>query len=450
MAAIATPQGAGGLGIVRLSGKEAVRIARAVFRPAVAIPEGKPFPHARALFGSVLDRDGEPQDRGYLTFFHAPRSYTGEPTAEISTHASPVVLQCLLDAALAAGARAAEPGEFTYRAFRNGKLDLAQAEAVADLIAAQTSHQARVAYRQMEGGLARELEPTRQELLELMAHLEASLEFPEEDGTLLPLQEVLPRLDTLLGSLQRLVDSYTRGRMLRRGATVVLCGAPNVGKSSLFNRLLGTARAIVTASPGTTRDVLAESVELGGIPVRLVDTAGLGASDDPIVAEGVRRAEAEGRDADLVLLVLDRSRAATVEELQQVCRLPPDTLVLLNKSDLPEKLDGAGLELGGRTPLEISALTGAGMDALLQCLAARFSPGGDADEILLTRRRQHDELNHCVQYLQAARQAAMSRRGEELILIDLHEARLSLGRVTGSLELEDVYNSIFSKFCIGK
>ena len=435
---------------MRISGGEAARIARAVFLPASPIPEGEPHPHARALFGSVLDESREPVDRGYLTFFHAPRSYTGEPTAEISTHASPVVLQRLLDAALAAGARAAEPGEFTYRAFRNGKLDLAQAEAVADLIAAQTSHQARVAYRQLEGSLARELEPARQELLGLMAHLEASLEFPEEDGTLLPVEQILPRLDGVLEPLRRLVDSYARGRLLRRGATVVLRGAPNVGKSSLFNRLLRSARAIVTASPGTTRDVLTESVELGGIPVRLVDTAGLGASDDPIIAEGVRRADDESRDADVVLLVLDRSRAAAADELEELRRLPPDALVLLNKSDLPEQLRRDQLELGGRAPLEVSALTGAGMEELEGALAGLLSPGGGGDEVLLTRRRQRDELAHCVARLEAARDSAAADRGEEVILVDLHEARTFLGRVTGSLDLEDVYDSIFSSFCIGK
>jgi len=361
-----------------------------------------------------------------------------------------VVLQRLLDATLAAGARAAEPGEFTYRAFRNGKLDLAQAEAVADLIAAQTSHQARVAYQQMEGGLARTLEPVRQQLLQLMARLEASLEFPEEDGTLLPVAEILPQLDGVLDPLRRLVGSYARGRMLRRGATVVLRGAPNVGKSSLFNRLLGTARAIVTETPGTTRDVLSESVELGGIPVRLVDTAGLGASDDPIVAEGVRRAEDEGRDADVVLLILDRSRAVTADEMQELRRLPPDSLVLFNKCDLPEELQRESLSLGNRAPLQVSALTGAGLDALQHSLAALLSPGGDANEVLLTRRRQRDELTHCVQSLQAAHRSVTSHRGEELILIDLHEARTTLARVTGSLDLEDIYKSIFSNFCIGK
>ncbi len=358
-------------------------------------------------------------------------------------------MQRLLDAALAAGARAAEPGEFTYRAFRNGKLDLAQAEAVADLIAAQTSHQARVAYQQMEGGLARELEPVRQGLLQLMAHLEASLEFPEEDGTLLPVEQVLPRLDGVLGPLRRLVDSYARGRLLRRGATVVLRGAPNVGKSSLFNRLLRTERAIVMTSPGTTRDVVTESVELGGIPVRLVDTAGLGASDDPIVAEGVRRADDESRDADVVLLVLDRSRATAADELQELRRLPPDALVLLNKSDLPEQLRREQLELGGRAPLQVSALTGAGLEELENALAGLLSPGG-GDEVLLTRLRQRDELAHCVERLEAARESAAAHRGEEVVLVDLHEARTFLGRVTGSLELEDVYDSIFSSFCIGK
>jgi tRNA modification GTPase len=303
----------------------------------------------------------------------------------------------------------------------------------------------------MEGGLARQLEPVRRSLLELMAHLEASLEFPEEEGTLMPAEKILPRIDEVLVPLRSLASSFTRGRLLRRGATVVLRGAPNVGKSSIFNRLLGLSRAIVTAQAGTTRDVLSESVELGGIPVRLVDTAGLGPSDDPVVAEGVRRAQDESRDADVVLLVLDRSRTLTEEERAELKALPPDAVVLLNKSDLPAALHAADVEAGGacRT-LEISALTGAGLDTLESALSASLAPGGDADEVLLTRRRQHDELTHCIRRLEAAHQAAAESRGEELILVDLHEARTHLAHVTGSLDLEDVYQTIFSTFCIGK
>ena len=239
---------------------------------------------------------------------------------------------------------------------------------------------------------------------------------------------------------------------IRRGATVVLSGAPNVGKSSLFNRMVGDSRAIVTTLPGTTRDLLAESVELGGIPLRLVDTAGLGPSPDPIAAEGVRRAEEERSGADLVLLVLDRSRSPGREEMARLQAASPDALVVLNKSDLPPALGPGWVEehLPGRPWVEVSALTGEGMEQLETRIPELLSPGGTDGDLLLTRRRQRDELAGCVERLEAARRSAHEGRGEEVILLDLHEARAFLGRLTGDLGLEEIYDRIFSTFCIGK
>ncbi len=300
--------------------------------------------------------------------------------------------------------------------------------------------------------MSRRLAPVREALTDLMAHLEAALEFPEEEGTLLAREEIGPRLDAVEAPLRQLIESYERGRLLRRGATLVLSGAPNVGKSSLFNRLLGTSRVIVASQPGTTRDVVSESVELDGVPLRLVDTAGLGAALDPIVVEGVRRAHEERRDADLVLLVLDRSRSSTREELAELEAAPPDTLVIFNKSDLPAAIAPADMAscAGDRKFVEVSALTGSGIEQLQTLITELLSPGGDANEVLLTRRRQRDELALCLAALARAGEAVRESRGEELILADLHEARTHLHQVTGALDLESLYDRIFSTFCIGK
>ena len=443
IAAIATPAGRGGLGMVRISGPEAAAVCRSVFRPEEA--NGDRPPHARARFGLAVGPDGASLDRGYLTFFRGPRSYTGEDTAEISLHGSPYLLRRLLDAAFQAGARAAEPGEFTWRAFRNGRLDLAQAEAVDDLVEARTAHQARVAFEQVEGALSRRLSAPRQALLDLIARLEAGLEFSEEEETALPREQLRRRLRELQAPLQELASSYHRGRILRDGATAVLAGLPNVGKSSLFNRLVGEPRAIVRREPGTTRDLVSETIDLAGVPLRLVDTAGVGDGGDAVEAEGMRRAEEARRGADLVLLVLDRSRPLVEKERALLSALPPDGIVILNKSDLTAKLQKS--ELPAAIP--VSALRGDGLEELREALAARLGRDGGGD-VPLTRRRQHEEIKRCLDGLARAAAAAESGAGDELILTDLDEARGALGRLTGEIGLEDLYDRIFSTFCIGK
>jgi len=404
------------------------------------------------MFGQVLGPDGSSLDHGYLTFFRAPRSYTGEDTAEITIHGSPYLLGRLLDAAVGAGARPAEPGEFTYRAFRSGRLDLAQAEAVQDLIAARTSEQARVAFEQLEGALARRLSGPRAGLVDLIARLEASLEFDDEDDTRVPRPEILGALAEIRGPLVELEGSFARGRRLREGATVSLAGVTNVGKSSLYNRLIGEDRAIVTEIPGTTRDLLAEAVEIGGIPVRLVDTAGLaplgmlgaGPLGDPIEAEGIRRAEEARRGADLVLFVLDRSRAVTQEEARMMEELPPGAVRVLNKADLEEQVD----ELPGA--IVVSALTGEGIDLLRSAIVERLGGGLDGGDVPLTRARQIAEVRACIEAIERAVVVAEEGGGEELILVDLDEARSALGRLTGAIDGEEIYDRIFSTFCIGK
>ena len=451
IAAVATPAGTGGIGMVRISGPGTPGICRAVFRPADPSRWERRPPHARASFGLLVDPDGEPLDRGYVTYFRSPRSYTGEDTAEITVHGSPFVLGRLLDTALRAGARTAEPGEFTYRAFLNGRLDLAQAEAVSELIAARTAHQARVAFEQAEGSLARVLAPARNQLVELVARMEAALEFPEEDGTGMRRHEVVVLLDAIRDGVDALAASYEHGRVVRHGATAVLAGAANVGKSSLFNRLIGSPRAIVTEVAGTTRDLLSESVELEGIPLRLVDTAGLGLPSDPIVAEGMRRAEEARRGAEVVVFVADRSRPMQPRELEWLAASPPNTLVVLNKCDLPPARDaGWGRQQQpGRRRLETSALTGQGIDDLRRELAGALGAEGGGD-VPVTRRRQRDELLRCSASLDRAQDAVRTGRGEEEILVDLHEARRYLGRVTGHVDMEAIYDRVFSSFCIGK
>ncbi|MGD8374493.1 MAG: tRNA uridine-5-carboxymethylaminomethyl(34) synthesis GTPase MnmE [Acidobacteriota bacterium] len=449
IAAVATPPGRGGMGTVRISGPDAEAVGAAVFRPSRdAVRPG----HARASFGTALDPDGAPLDRGFLVFFRRPRSFTGEDTVEITLHGSPYLLGRLLDAAVAAGARMAEPGEFTYRAFRNGRLDLTQAEGIDDLVAARTLHQARTAFQQAEGALSRRLSGPREALVDLVARLEASLEFPDEDDTTIMRPEILGRLDAITAPLQELERSFTRGRLLRSGATVVIAGTPNAGKSSLFNRLVGHDRAIVTETPGTTRDLVSETVEVAGVPLQLVDTAGRGEAGDRIEAEGVRRADEARRGADLVLLVVDGSRPPGPEDLALLDESSPDTLVLVSKRDLTPGVDAAVLRarMTRGEVIEVSARTGEGIDALLAAIGRYLPHVAEGGDVPLTRRRQQREVVACLEALGRARAAALEGRGEELLLTDLEAAAVALGRLTGEMGGEEIYDRIFSTFCIGK
>src|SRR5262245_13170153 len=327
LVAVATAPGRGGLGCVRLSGERAHEIARSVFRPR--------GPSRGLRFGVFLDESGHRLDHGYLVEFEPERSFTAEPSAELWAHGSPPVLAALVRAAVAQGAVLAGPGEFTYRALRRGRLDLPRAEAIRDLIAARTLEQARSAFSQVEGATARRVAPLRELLVDLVAHAEASVEFVDE-------ADVPPSIELLANGTERaltlareLLEEARRGRVLREGLRVAICGAPSVGKSSLFNRILGLERAIVSPTPGTTRDTLEETLDLDGVPVTLVDTAGLRPVEDPVEAEGVRRAHAAAAEADLTLLVLDATRDLTAEEkraLDEVATRP--SLVVSNKADL--------------------------------------------------------------------------------------------------------------------
>ncbi|HEX9427396.1 MAG TPA: tRNA uridine-5-carboxymethylaminomethyl(34) synthesis GTPase MnmE [Candidatus Polarisedimenticolia bacterium] len=462
--AISSPPGRGGIGVVRLSGPDAAAIAGRLFRPAATrSPSGtgtvRPIEpaHGEARFGRFVDREGEPIDKGYLLFLHPPRSFTGEPTAELWAHGSPAVLRRLVECAVLGGARPATPGEFTLRAFLNGRIDATRAEAIRDLIEARTSFQAKVALDQVMGRIAREVDRLKGRLATVVARVEASIEFSEEAEAerFAPEGGVAASLRSVRRELQTLAGTYDRGRRVRDGAVVALVGAPNVGKSSLFNRLLEEERAIVTPIAGTTRDLLEESLDLGGIPVCLTDTAGLHESRDEAEAEAVRRARLAIERADLLLVVLDWSRPIGDEERTLLRDLAPGrALVLLNKCDLPCRI-GMDLVIFLRKrhgAFEVSARSGEGMNDLRSRLREAICAPGVAsrEELFLTNVRHRDLVQKAALALEHAEGALGEGTGEEYLVLDLNEALGSLGEITGPVGIETIYETIFSTFCIGK
>jgi tRNA modification GTPase len=439
---------------VRLSGPRAVAIASALFSAAA---NGDPAETGRARFGTFRATDGEAIDRGYLVVFRPPRSFTGEEVAECWTHGSPAVLRGIVEAAAARGARPAEPGEFTWRALVHGRIDLTQAEGLRDLIEARTLHAARVAHLQERGRLSSALQPIKDALADLLARAEASIEFGEEPDIAAASPEggLGPDAARLGADLERLAASYESGRLLRDGARVVLAGLPNAGKSSLFNRLLGEARAIVTPLPGTTRDVIEESLDLQGVPVILTDTAGLHEAANEADREAVERARARAAEADLVLVVLDWSRPFSDADRETLAAVPPGRLVaVLNKVDRP---CGIGLDRVlalRRRPgvVELSARTGEGIDDLRRRLRERLEPEARLlpDEAFLTSLRQRDLAARAAAALRRAAGAAREGQGAECVAIDLRDALDALGGITGAVDPDEVYARIFSAFCIGK
>jgi tRNA modification GTPase len=500
IAAISTPPGRGGIGIVRLSGPQAASIAVQLVRLR------HPLEHAHARLADVLDADDDPAriDEALVTFFAAPNSYTAEDLVEIAAHGSPMVLELLLRRALALGARLAEPGEFTQRAFLSGRLDLTQAEAVRDLIDAQTLTQARQAASQMGGALSHRVAPVKQALVELVALLEAGIDFAEDDLDVTPQQEIARRIAELTPPLAALEASFARGRIVHDGLTLAIVGRPNAGKSSLFNRLVERDRAIVTATPGTTRDLVTERISIGGIPIELVDTAGLreappssldgslngplNGSLDEVEQLGIHRSREALADAALVLIVLDATQTLNDEEhrlLAAVVGRP--ALVAVNKSDLAESarsenlgapgpshlgtgestnLGAAVLDFktressatGPRTSVErsmppvvsTSALTGEGIAALREKILALATGGAAAEPGMLTNLRQHQAVITALAALADAATANAATIPHEMILLDLYRALWALDSLTGQTTPDDILNLIFSTFCIGK
>jgi tRNA modification GTPase len=453
IAAVSTPPGRGGIGIVRLSGPEAVAIAHRLVRVQGELEQ------ARARRGQVLDARGAVLDEALVTAFYAPHSYTGETLVEIAAHGSPVILEAMLRGAMHGGgdgygsalpaARLAEPGEFTQRAFLAGKIDLTQAEAVHDLIAAQTLDQARAAAQQLGGALSRRVAPAKGQLLYLIALLEAGMDFASgelDDVDVVPPEQIAESVAAVRGPLAELAGTFRRGQLLREGAAIALIGPPNAGKSSLFNRLLERERAIVTPVAGTTRDTVEESVALGGVPLRLIDTAGLrdgSAAGEAEMDEAERMGVARSH-ADVVLLIHDVTRPWTEAELAlaETVRERPH-VVVRNKVDLLDAAEGEGIAT--------SALTGVGLEELRAAILERLGGAGAVAETgLLNNVRQQESVSAALRALESAAAANAAGLPHEVMLMDLHAALRALDSLTGATTTEDILGRIFSTFCIGK
>jgi tRNA modification GTPase len=473
--AIATPAGRGGIGVVRLAGARAVEIVAPILRLKHGLEPG------RAIFGELVEperviagagevkiptlfpeererRVGHPEsrvseqriDEVVVTYFAKPHSYTADDIVEISAHGSPVVLRHIVELCVAAGARLAEPGEFTMRAFLNGRIDLTQAEAVRDLIDSQTLYQAKVAAQQLEGALSRRLQPIKKKLVELIAVLEAGIDFAEDDVSVMPDAAILDHIAAVRTPLEQLSASFAYGKIVHEGLTLAIVGRPNVGKSSLFNRLVERERAIVTATPGTTRDLVSETVALGGIPVKLVDTAGIRDALDEAESMGIRKSMEALADADLVLVVLDASQGETAEdaELLRLAQNRP-VIVVGNKSDLGSS--GQWSVASGQRVLT-SAVTGEGIDELRGEILRHIGGEGraQAESGFLTSVRHQGLIEDSLTGLDAATNAVAGKVPHEMLLLDLYSALRPLDAITGATTTDDILNLIFSTFCIGK
>lgn len=442
--AIATPQGRGGIGVVRVSGPGAPQVAAALAGRC------EPLEPRRATFARVLGAH-EAADQAILTWFPAPRSYTGDHVVEISAHGSPVLLRAIVQAALGHGARLAEPGEFTFRAYLNGRIDLVQAEAVRDLVEAVTPLQARAAFDQLEGTLTGRIMEIDRALLDLVARLEASLDFPDEGYHFLEPAGVADGLSAIVARLDGLLAHAAAGRLVREGVSVAIAGRPNTGKSSLFNALARADRSIVTALPGTTRDLVTETIDLDGVPVTLVDTAGVHADPaDEVEQEGISRAVATRAVAAAVLIVLDLSRALTADDaatLASTRSIP--RVIAANKSDLPHAWDHrlCGLE----DAVVVSAATGAGLADLRAMLVAALTGRESLRDVPAVTNVRHVELlTRARGALERARVSAADGTPEEFVLLDISEARGCFEAITGPRGADDVLHAIFDRFCIGK
>jgi len=457
--AIATPPGRGGIGIVRLSGPDARAIALPMLRLKHELEAG------HAVFGELVEPCGDPEpcpaptarsstdriDEVVVTYFAKPHSYTTDDILEISTHGSPVVQRHIVELALARGARLAEPGEFTMRAFLNGRIDLTQAEAVRDLIDSQTLYQAKVAAQQLEGALSRHLQPIKQKLVELIAVLEAGIDFAEDDISVLPAEQVLQRIGTIRGPLDELAATFAYGKIVHEGLTLAIVGRPNVGKSSLFNQLVERERAIVTATPGTTRDLVSETVAIGGIPVRLVDTAGIRRALDEAERIGIRKSMEVLADADLVLVVLDSSQPITEEDMELLEQgAKRSAIVVENKSDLSSSQTSVPSSQLPR--VRTSATTGEGLAALRNEILRHIGgeTGAPAETGFVTSLRHQSLIREATAALKAAQAAVRNKIPHEMILLDLYNALRQLDEITGATATDDILNLIFSTFCIGK
>ena len=447
--ALSTPPGRSGIGVIRISGERALDLTRSLVRD----PDFSPEPN-RVSLKAIFDTDTlEVIDRAVVTFFKSPHSYTGDDVVELSCHGSPPLLLRVLDTLLLFGARTADPGEFTMRAVANGRLNLTQAEAVRDLIDAQTHAAVRQAARQLGGELSKRLLPIKDAFLEIIVPLESSLEFVEDDLPEDIARDIEQKLSALSVNIDKLAASFRRGRLLKDGLRVALVGRPNVGKSSLFNSLLSSDRAIVTEIPGTTRDTISEVINVEGIPVLITDTAGVRSSSDRIEQLGIERTRRAIADADLIVVVLDGSQFLTDEDLEIVREAAANRYVVaLNKSDLESFRSNNAQQLGDNlVSVSVSAKTGSGLDTLCGEIIKPFASGyQDESSFVIINARHYDLLRRTSEALQAAQSSVREKASEELILANLYDGLRFLGEITGETTSEDVLTQIFSTFCIGK
>ena len=454
IAAIATPPGIGGVGLIRVSGPTAEGIAQRLFRP---LPPGNFLSHHLYHGKIIAPTTGAILDEVLVAFLKGPHSYTGEDTLEISCHGGPLILRTVLEAVFQTGARPAERGEFTQRAFLNNRLDLAQAEAVLDIITAKTRPGLAAAIDCLGGKLSEQIEAIRSEMIDLLAGVEATIDFSEDDGIEETSDEALPRIRKLIDKIAALAATHRQGRIYREGIGVVIAGRPNVGKSSLLNRILGEKRAIVTPIPGTTRDFIEETVDIGGIPVRLTDTAGLRLPENAIEKEGIDLVWERLKTADAVLVLLDGSAELTADDRELLAKMiSKPMLPVLNKSDLPQRLDEKSLRrlLPEGTPpaIRISAKYGDGLDRLTAALRdlVLATPAEESPEAMIVHLHHKTALEKAAAGLARAREGLLAARPPELVALELREALNALGEITGKTTSEEVLDRIFANFCVGK
>lgn len=450
--ALSTPSGRSGIGVIRLSGPHSL----AFLRRLVASDSFDPEPNLLTLRGLIDPATDELLDQALVCYFKAPHSFTGEDVVELHCHGSPILLRSIIDAVLGLGARLADPGEFSLRAVANECLKLTEAEAIRDLIDAQTDAAVRQATRQMKGEISNTLQPVKDELLKIIVRLESSLEFVEDDLPALETDRLRNSLQRLRSNLERLADTFSRGRLIREGIKVTFVGRPNVGKSSLFNSLLGHGRAIVTEVPGTTRDTITESIALDGVPVVLTDTAGLRLSQDQIESIGIDKTKREAADSDLLIVVLDGAQPLTDDDRQVMNDVASQPhIIAINKSDLPTfsltRANDEILSSHQRQIVSVSAKTSGGLERLRTAILDSFKNGdASAEGLLITNARHHDLLRGAVESVKASEELLKTRASEELILVGLHNALRFLGEITGETTSDEILGRIFSTFCIGK
>jgi len=451
IAAIATPMGEGGLGVIRISGSQAFAIAASLFHSSNTDIHNV---SSHTLHHGWVGERSHKLDEAILAVFRAPRSYTGEDVVEVSCHGSPIVLKAVVDLCLSKGARLAKPGEFTERRFLNGKMDLSQAEAVADLVSAKSKKAQKVALDQLQGRLSHQIKTVRDPLIRFLAHLEANLDFVEEDLPLLSQSDLKKGVEEGIHALQRLLATRREGLILKQGLRVGIVGKPNVGKSSLFNALLDTDRAIVTAIPGTTRDVLTEQANWNGFPVVLIDTAGLRPTKDPVEKKGTQRAKRILETADVLIFVLDGSKPLSKED----GRIYKDMkvkkrIVAINKTDKKTALSDTKVQTRFHSkPIQTSALKGTGLTSLKEAIFSLMSvPESETqDTCVVTNMRHFNHLERSQTFLQKAQEAFVQKKSEEEVALDIRQAIRELDHITGESVSDDMLDAIFRQFCIGK